>query len=121
MSRALEIDPVDGLAFGRIGIGAVSLLSPRLAARLFLLDPDERQVPYLSRVFGARELALGLVTLSATGEDRRRLVALGMAVDAADAATGLIAIARGHAGVPAGALLTAAGVAGVAAGSRGLG
>ncbi len=43
-----------------------SLLSPKLAARLFLLDPKSNpQLPYLGRLFGSREIALGMITLAA--------------------------------------------------------
>ena len=43
------MDPITGLAYGRIAVGTLSLLSPKLAARLFLLDPATNpQVPYMS-------------------------------------------------------------------------
>lgn len=85
------MDPITGLSLGRIAIGAVSFASPAVAAKLFMLDaPGNPQLPYLSRLFGAREIALGAVTLVAGGTARRNLVVAGIAVDAADAATGVI-------------------------------
>ena len=83
------MEPITGLAYGRIAIGALSLLSPSLTARLFLLDPKTNpQLSYMGRMFGSREIALGAITLASSGEARRRLVQLGIAVDGADAYTG---------------------------------
>ena len=46
------------------------------------------QVPYVTRLFGSREIALGAATLLARGKAQRGLVLAGILVDAADAATG---------------------------------
>ena len=83
------MDPITGLAYGRIAVGTLSLLSPKLAARLFLLDPGTNpQVGYVTRLFGSREVALGAITLASSGAARERLVQVGIAVDGAgDAAT----------------------------------
>jgi len=107
------MDPITGLAYGRIAVGTVSLLSPKLAARLFLLDPDSNpQLPYLGRLFGSREIALGMITLAAPdGEARRRLIQVGVAVDAADALTGIVSAASGSVPKKTALLLTVAGVA----------
>ena len=90
------MDPITGLAYGRIAVGTLSLLSPRLAAKALLLDPGQnRQVPYVTRLFGSREIALGAITLASTGAARRSLVQVGMAVDGADAFTGLVGTVSG--------------------------
>src|SRR3954454_2708979 len=84
------MDPITGLACARVSIGALTFLSPSFAARLFLLDPRSNpQLSYMSRLFAAREVALGALTLASSGAARRRLVQLGVAVDGADALTGL--------------------------------
>ena len=115
------MDPVTGLAVGRIAVGLVSLVSPSLAAKLFLLDGAANpSLPYLSRMFGSREIALGGLTLVSSGEARRRLVQVGVAVDAADVLTGLSAAASGAVSKKAGALLAVVGVAAVANGVVGL-
>jgi hypothetical protein len=102
------VDPITGLALGRIVVGAVSFLSPGLAARMFLLDPRANpQLAYMARLFGPREVVLGALTLAATGEARRQLVGIGVAVDGADALTGLVSAASGKVSKPAGLLLTA--------------
>src|ERR1700712_841980 len=90
------MEPITGLAYGRIVIGALSLLSPSLTARLFLLDPKSNpQLGYMGRMFGSREIALGAITLASSGDARRRLIQLGVAVDGADAYTGIASAATG--------------------------
>ncbi|QYJ05013.1 hypothetical protein KUV85_04825 [Nocardioides panacisoli] len=111
------MEPVTGLSLGRIAIGAVALLSPRLAAKLFLLDGSANpQLPYMTRLFGAREVALGAATLTATGTAQRNLVAIGVAVDAADVATGVVGAQRGEVGRVAGGGLSAIALGAVGAG-----
>jgi hypothetical protein len=101
------MDPITGLAVGRIAVGTISLLSPGLAARLFLLNPKTNpQLPYVTRLFGSREIALGGLTLAASGAARRQLVQVGLAVDSADAVTGLIGTVNGSVPKPAGLLMT---------------
>ena len=115
------MNPVTGLSLGRIAIGVVALASPPLAGRLFRLDTAANpQLPYLARMFGSREIALGAVTLLASGTTRRNLVAAGIAVDAADAVAGVLAARDGYVSKPTGGFLTAPAVAAVAAGIAGL-
>ena len=90
------MNPVIGLSLGRIAVGSVALANPVAAARLFQLDPvSNPQVPYVTRLFGSREVALGLVTLLARGKTQRGLIGVGVLVDAADAATGYLAMQDG--------------------------
>ncbi len=90
------MNPVIGLSLGRVAVGSVALANPDLAAKLFQLDPATNpQLPYLTRLFGSREIALGLVTLLARDTSRRGVVAVGILVDAADAATGYLAMQEG--------------------------
>jgi hypothetical protein len=90
------MNPVIGLSLGRVAVGSLALANPDMAAKTFQLDPASNpQVPYVVRLFGAREVALGLVTLFARGRGRRGVIGLGVAVDAADAATGFLAMRDG--------------------------
>lgn len=115
------MNPVNGLAIGRIAIGATALASPELAARLFRLDLDRNpQLPYLSRLFGSREIALGAITLLAKGSARRKLVALGIAIDGADGFAGYDAMRSGSVSQSVGIGLTVPAVAAVVAGAIGL-
>jgi hypothetical protein len=112
------MDPITGLAYGRITIGALSLLSPSLTSRLFLLDPTSNpQLSYMGRLFGSREIALGAITLASSGAARRKLVQLGVAVDGADAVTGILTAASGKVPKKTGLLLTAVGAAAVVTGA----
>ncbi len=108
------MDPISGLSIGRIVLGVVSLLAPRLAAKLMLLDSDANpQLPLVTRAFGSREIALGALTLTSSGEARERMVQTGVAVDAADVVAGIATAAKGSklaglgfAAVAAGAVAT---------------
>ncbi len=111
------MNPVTGLSIGRIVVGLISLLSPSLAARLFLLDGRANPaLPYLSRMFGSREIALGALTLASTGSARSQLVKVGVAIDGADAFTGISAAASGAVSKKAGIALALVAVAAVATG-----
>jgi hypothetical protein len=108
---------VKALAGLRIVIGASAWLTPRLAAKSFGLKPtDNPQAPYLGRLFGARDVALGVGTMQATGESRRQWLTIGVAVDAADAVAALAAGRAGYLPPVAAGLVFAPAVAAVALG-----
>lgn len=111
------MNPVIGLSLGRIAVGAAAVANPELAARTFQLDPvSNRQLPYVLRLFGAREIALGLVTLFAGGKTRRGVIAVGVAVDAADATTAYLAMQDGSVSKKTAYTLLAPAVGAVASG-----
>ncbi|WP_110205583.1 DUF4267 domain-containing protein [Nocardioides daejeonensis] len=115
------MNSVTGLAVGRILIGMLALLAPRSAARLFQLRADEQpQVTYMNRMFGSREITLGAVTLLAPPETRRSMVLIGVAVDAADAAAGVLAGREGVVSKRASLMLTLPALGAVAAGIAGI-
>lgn len=109
------MDPVTGLSLGRIALGVGALAAPTTAAKAFGLDPASNpQLPFFGRMFGAREIALGAVTLASKGRLRRNLTLVGIAVDGADAATGVLelkgdAVPKPSAGMLAGVALGAVG------------
>ena len=106
------------MAIGRLAIGAVALLFPALATRLFLLDPERNpQLSYMTRLFAIREIAVGAVTLSAPETARTSMVGLGMAVDGSDAIAGIAAARSGAVSKPTGIVLTGAALAAVAGGA----
>ena len=87
---------VKALAALRVVVGAAAWLAPRQSGKGFGVEPDANpQAPYLGRLFGARDVALGIGTLQATGEARRQWLQVGIVVDAADA---VAALAAGRAG-----------------------
>ncbi|TQK71031.1 MULTISPECIES: hypothetical protein [unclassified Nocardioides] len=92
---AFQLDPVTGLSLGRIAIGVGALAAPSTTARVLGLDPAANpQLDYMGRMFGAREIALGAVTLVSRGALRRNLTAVGIAVDGADLANGVIELGQ---------------------------
>jgi hypothetical protein len=111
------MNPVTGLALGRIVVGTIALVSPDLAAKLFLLNSStNRQLPYMTRMFGSREIALGGLTLASSGAARRRLVQVGIAIDGADAFTGIAAASSGAVPKKTGYALAAVAAGAVASG-----
>jgi len=115
------MNPVIGLSLGRIAVGAISFAQPAVAAKMFGLDIDNNpQGPYLARLFGSREIALGAATLLARGKTRRNLVLAGIGVDLADAATGVLGIQDKTVPTRTGAMLIAPAIGAVLAGFGGL-
>ena len=99
----------------RSAIGAGTWLAPRIAGRLFGLDPAaNEQLPYLGRLFGARDLALAVGTSSSSGAERARWLRIGIACDLADALAGVLAGRRGE--LPAAATVLVSATALAAAG-----
>ncbi|MFC5729891.1 MULTISPECIES: hypothetical protein [Nocardioides] len=115
------MDPVTGISLGRIAIGVGALAAPTPTARLFGLAPAENpQLGYFGRMFGAREIALGAITLLSKGALRRNLTIVGMAVDGADAATGALELRGGRVPKVAGAMLIGGALGAVGSGVAGL-
>ena len=79
-------------AAGRLIVGGASWASPRFATRLMGLDIKTPAGPYWARLFGIRDVALGIgLLLAEEGDDRRRWRLMGILSDAADAFAGEIA------------------------------
>ena len=88
---------VTSLAGLRLAVGISSWATPRLAGKVFGLDAVANpQSPYLARLFGARDVALGYGLLTTTGESRRQWLAIGAACDLADAVAGVAATRGGY-------------------------
>ena len=115
------MNPVIGLSLGRIAVGALSFARPAVATKMFGVDiRDNPQGPYLTRLFGSREIAIGTATLLARGKTRRNLVVAGIAVDAADAATGVLGVQDKSVPARTGAMLVVPAVLAVLSGLAGL-
>lgn len=111
------MNPALGLAAARIVVGGVALAAPGQGARLFRLDPvGNPQLPYLTRMFGSREVVLGAAALLTRGRTRQALVLAGVAVDLADAAAGHLAGAEKAVDRPTSILLAGSALAAVVAG-----
>lgn len=114
------MNQVDQLALARIALGIGSWAAPERALSLFGLDAAAPQSHYLGRMFGAREVAFGVVTLLAPAQQKRSLTLLGLAVDTFDAGAGVLAIRSAGVTPARGAVLTGAAVAAVLTGVVGL-
>lgn len=81
----------------RLAIGAGALLTPRLAGKIFGLNPDDNpEAVYLGRLFGGRDLMMGYALTATEGDERDRWLAWGVAVDLTDAAAAAAGGARGY-------------------------
>lgn len=115
------MDQASTLALARVAVGAAAWIAPKKALRASLLDAEAPQSPYLLRLFGVRDVALGTVTLMAPASTRPALLKLGLAVDGGDVAAAVMALKAGQLKTgPALAMVGAAGTA-VLAGARALG
>src|SRR5947209_4463909 len=83
---------VTQLVATRTAIGAASWLAPRITGRLFGLDiAANPQAPYLARLFGVRDVALGYGLAATEGGQRDSWLRIGIACDVADAVAGVLA------------------------------
>jgi hypothetical protein len=101
--------PLAALALGRIVLGAGSLAAPSATARAFGARPSG-ELDYMTRIYGARAIALGLAYLLAAPAERTRMQRLSLGVDISDTVTALSMLARGsdapRRAIAAGAALT---------------
>jgi hypothetical protein len=99
----------------RVAIGVGAWATPNLTGRLFGLDPKGNpQSAFLARLFGVRDIALGVGTTATSGGSRRMWWQLGIACDLMDAAAAALAARNGT--VPKAAAIMAGGTALAAAG-----
>jgi hypothetical protein len=88
-------DPValaEQIAYGRIGFGLAFMAAPGRVARSFAgADASRPTFRFMGRVFGGRDVALGLWAVLSRGDDAafRRAVAVGAACDAWDTVAAL--------------------------------
>jgi hypothetical protein len=108
MSKAKRKKAEDAIAMGRVAVGASTWLTPNLTGRLFGLDPEGNpQLPYVGRLFGARDVALGAGALRSSRKNRQAWLTAALACDVADVAAGVLAGARGQLPVASAALVSA--------------
>ena len=84
------------LSAARVGVGAATWLAPVAAGKVMgRRAVTASPVPFVLRLFGVRDFALGLGYFGASPEQQDRVLALGMICDAADAAAAFAAHRRG--------------------------
>ncbi|OBJ07408.1 hypothetical protein A5624_22535 [Mycobacterium sp. 1482292.6] len=93
----------------RFATGVAAWAAPNRAARLFGLA-TARQQPFITQLFGSRELTLALAVTDASPRLRTRALQLGLLTDALDVIAALRGIRR-QTLPPAGAVVTGGGAA----------
>ena len=84
LDRALR-----GMAIGRIVLGALARVSPDLTSKLSAAGPSPgAEFDYMTRVFGARAIALGTGYLASSGDARRLWQRLAFFCDVSDTIAG---------------------------------
>ncbi|MCW2984783.1 MAG: hypothetical protein JWR63_2353 [Conexibacter sp.] len=112
-----EMNLGTSLAIARLAVGGSAFAAPRLTGRAFGLDADANpQAPYLARLFGARDAALGIGILTSRGDAQRQWLMIGAGCDAADALAGIAGGRAGYLPKAASALVTAAALGGIVLG-----
>jgi hypothetical protein len=116
-----QLSHITSLAITRLAVGGSAFFTPRLAGRAFGLDVEANpQAPYLARLFGVRDAALGIGILTSKGEARRQWLAIGVACDAADALAGVAAGREGYLPKATAAVVTATALSAIVMGSLAL-
>jgi hypothetical protein len=111
------MDAITVLRVLRINIGAGAWIAPRLAGRLFGLDAIANpQLAYVGRLFGVRDVALGVGLQLSSGQSRRLWLQLGILCDAADSVAGILAGRKGEISGLSTVLVTAPALVGIALG-----
>ncbi|BDT96309.1 MULTISPECIES: hypothetical protein [Nocardia] len=82
-----------GLAVGRIALGSAAVLAPRTLSKRLGVRPTP-ELEYMTRIFGARAIALGLGYLTAPAEELPRWQRLALLVDILDTTHGGVRILR---------------------------
>lgn len=78
----------------RAGVGVISLIAPVTAARAFGVDPD-RSSPWITRLFGSRELVLA-ASLLASNEHAYHVAVAGALIDSFDVLSTVVEHSRGR-------------------------
>jgi hypothetical protein len=86
-------DTLSLMAVGRLILGTASLTAPRQFARIIGVR-DSPELTYLTRIYGARALAMGLGWLTGDPAERARWTRLGLMIDASDSLAGLARLLR---------------------------
>jgi hypothetical protein len=116
-----KLSPITSLAITRLAVGGSAFATPGLAGRAFGLDVEANpQAPYLARLFGVRDAALGIGILTSQGEARRQWLMIGVGCDAADALAGLAGGREGYLPKATAAVVTATAVGAIVMGTLAL-
>ena len=91
-----QLNPTTTLPAVRLAIGAGAYAFPELTGKVFGFDMTENQeTVFMGRLFGVRDLVLGLGAISSSGEGKALWWKLGILCDAADAGAGILGLRAG--------------------------
>jgi hypothetical protein len=110
------MDNAMSLSLARIAIGAAAYAAPELSLRAMMLDSTHAETTLFVRLFGVRDLALGVATLLAKPQHKPAMLGLGMLVDAGDAGAGYLALRSGAVKPAVGMAIAGAGASAILAG-----
>ncbi|HEV2979792.1 MAG TPA: hypothetical protein VGX51_00045 [Solirubrobacteraceae bacterium] len=106
------------LLVARATLGASTLLAPRLAGRVFFLDPEQNpQLPVIGRMWGIRNLSLAAGMYGASGASRAQWWQLQPAIDVLDFSVIVAEWRRGAVPSPAAVLMAGTALLATALGS----
>jgi hypothetical protein len=90
------ITPQQALPALRLAIGAGAYAFPDLTGKIFGFQiQGNHEAVFMGRLFGARDIALGLGVIAAQDDGKRLWWQLGVLCDAADAVAGIMGIRAG--------------------------
>ncbi len=105
------------LAALRVAVGVTSYVAPNFGGKLFGLEPEANpQAPYLGRLFGVRDVALGVGTLRAKKKAQDNWIELGIMCDAADVVSAFLGGGKGYLSPTTTAMVAAPAIAATAMG-----
>ena len=90
----MALSPRPTMALGRIGAGVLSWANPPMSAKVFGIKGEPSA--YVSRLFGIRDIALGLGVMSRNPAVRKASLRIGMVIDTFDTAAGVLEAKEGN-------------------------
>jgi hypothetical protein len=101
----------------RVLVGVAALAAPDQAFRGAGLDSRKNpQMPFMTRMFGIRDLVLGAGALGTSGGERRRWLQAAIAADVVDLAAAVAGVRSGYLPTHGGIMLAATAATGTALG-----
>ena len=114
MERDTALKVLGGL---RLAVGVISYAAPNAGGKLFGLEPAANpQAPYLGRLFGIRDVALGVGTLRARKKAQDNWIEMGILCDAADTVAAFAGGGKGYLSPTTTAMVAAPAIAATALG-----
>jgi hypothetical protein len=106
----------------RFSLGPLSLFLPKLTTRLMLMNSQDNPASaYLVRLFGIRDLYLGVLAVTVPKPSYYKVIGISSAIDLVDATAATVAGAKGEIPVKASVLAAISGLLGACLGLAAVG